>query len=521
MASEHTPKTVSVRPGVGMLALFPSMNYKPWYAIGEFVDNSIQSWSTNKRVLQRLDRSFVLRIDVQLDHERGRIVVRDNAAGISGRDVQRAFKPAEPPADRTGLSQFGIGMKSASCWYARNFTVVSDALGENVRRTVKFDVPKLVASGDDVVPIRETVAPPGRHGTAITLSNLYHPIPTGRTLGKLRSYLASIYRHFLRVGDVEMIVGDELLRYKDPALLVAPRWDTPKATPREWRKDVAVKLPSGRIISGWAALRAKGNTAEAGLALLYRGKVVMGAGAMAGSSDDTYRPAVVFGRGNTFMSQRLFGELDVSELRVTYSKDSIIWGGEEEIFLERLRKQLDAGHLPLLKMAQEYRSTERTRVAADVVKSAVKATAAAVAVTLNEVLERSGSAYSSGPSDEEYAKVIGKSGSAPVQAEVRTPGLRKFEGFRLQVVDEPFESRWLRVVGENGRTTVAVNRAHKFMQSFANVPGSDIEPVLRLAAALAIAEVRGRASGVAQPAFVREQLNDLLEGPLSTKITED
>jgi hypothetical protein len=353
------------------------------------------------------------------------------------------------------------------------------------------------------------------------LTNLYHPIPTGRTLGKLRSYLSSIYRQFLRAGDVELIVGDEVLKFKDPAVLVAPKWDQPEGAPREWRKDVTVKLPSGPTVTGWAGLRAKGNTAEAGLALLYRGKVVQGAGAMAGSSDDTYRPETVFGRGNTFMSQRLFGELDVSDLKVTYSKDAIIWGGEEEVFLERLRKQLDADPLPLLKMAQEHRSTERTKAAADVVWSAVQSTAVAVEGAFHEAAERGGSVLAPGPSDSELGRLDGKPASAPIQAEVRTPGLRRIEGFRLEVVDEPFEPRWLRVVSERGAAIVSVNRSHRFMQSFANVPGADIEPVLRLAAALGIAEVRGRASGVSQPAFVREQVNDLLEGSLSQRITED
>jgi hypothetical protein len=76
------------------------------------------------------------------------------------------------------------------------------------------------------------------------------------------------------------------------------------------------------------------------------------------------------------------------------------------------------------------------------------------------------------------------------------------------------------VISADGSTTVSINRAHKFMQSFANAPGSDVEPVLRLAAALGVAEVRGRSGGVAQPGFVREQVNDLLDGALADRLIE-
>ena len=120
-----------------------------------------------------------------------------------------------------------------------------------------------------------------------------------------------------------------------------------------------VELPSGRIVEGWAVLRARGSTSEAGLALMYRDKVVVGAGAAAGEADDLYRPNEVFGASNTFVSQRLIGELDVSDLRVSHSKDAVLWDGEEDVFLAALRAELDEDPLPLLRMAREHRVTEK------------------------------------------------------------------------------------------------------------------------------------------------------------------
>lgn len=517
------PQVVSVQPGVGMLALFPSMNYKPWYAIGEFVDNAIQSWRSTRKELESLHgKDFVLRIEIEFDHERDRILVRDNAAGIHAKDMARAFKPAHPPTDRSGLSQFGIGMKSAACWYARNFEVVTHALGEDVRRTVKFDVPKLIAADQDIVPITTSPAPGTRHGTTVTLSKLYHPIPTGRTLGKLRSYLASIYRDYLRSGSVQILVADELLRYKEPQVLEAPRWDSTDRVPTRWRKDFVVELPSGKKVKGWAALRAKGSTAEAGLALLYRGKVVLGAGAMAGSSDDVYRPETVFGRGNTFMSQRLFGELDVSALRVTYSKDAIVWGGDEEVFLDTLRSVLDDEPLPLLRMAQAHRSTERTKETKDILTAAVNSTAKAMKEALDsDLMWTEPDSEPTVEFDREHAAnrpVPGTPAAPAIGANIPTEMHPSLPDLRLEIVDEDFDPRWLRVHTNDGLTTVSVNRAHRFMQSFVHIPGADVEPILRIAAAIALAELKGRACGLSQPAFIRNHLNDLLDGSLAERL---
>ncbi|HEX5370105.1 MAG TPA: hypothetical protein VFY10_11875, partial [Dehalococcoidia bacterium] len=35
---------VSIRPGVSILSVLRHLNYRPWYAMAEFVDNSLQSF---------------------------------------------------------------------------------------------------------------------------------------------------------------------------------------------------------------------------------------------------------------------------------------------------------------------------------------------------------------------------------------------------------------------------------------------------------------------------------------------
>ena len=57
--------------------------------------------------------------------------------------------------------------------------------------------------------------------------------------------------------------------------------------------------------------------------------------------------------------------------------------------------------------------------------------------------------------------------------------------------------------------------AHPFMVTFAQTDAADIEPLLRIAAALAIAEKLARRAGVKSAGTVRRNLNEILREALS------
>ena len=525
-------KTVTVRPGVGMLALFPSMNYKPWYAVGEFVDNAIQSWLAHSDRLAAVSGGRAhLRVEVEIDRSAGTIVVTDNAAGIYTSDIGRAFTPAAPPADASGLSQFGIGMKSAAAWYAKRFVVTTTAIGENVEREVDFDIPRIVEAGLEELPLTVRPAHVDAHGTRLVLSELNHTAPTGRTLGKIREYLSSIYRRFLAHEDIEMLVNGTRLRYQQPDLLSAPRWNDPGGDDLLWRKDVELVLPSGRTISGWAGLLEKGETAGAGFALLYRGKVVQGAGGGAKEGGDTYKPREIFGATTSFAHQRLIGELDVSEIGVTHTKDSLLWDlDDEEAFFDGLAGALDEEPMPLLKMARNHRSTERGRAVQSTVLQAVDAVARAAELSAQGVGRSNAPEVRSGEVPHAPTDSFGASFDAVPPRRPASPEVAKSvpltdtawgvlgEHLRIAVVDDEHDtSKWLRVVQDGGTWIVTVNRAHRFTQSFAYLPGMDLEPVLRLAIAIALAQIRAERSGSREPRFFVAALNQVLAGPLAER----
>jgi hypothetical protein len=69
--------------------------------------------------------------------------------------------------------------------------------------------------------------------------------------------------------------------------------------------------------------------------------------------------------------------------------------------------------------------------------------------------------------------------------------------------------------GERRVVRARVCLAHPFMDQFSGTDPSRIEPLLRLAAALMLAEVAAREAGVRNAGTIRENVNELLRDALS------
>ena len=238
-----TTRTINIKPGVTMLAVLRHLNYKPWYALGEFVDNSLQSFLEHRQALEKVHGGRLkLRVDIDIDiASPSQISIRDNAAGIFESEYERAFRPAAIPPDRTGLAEFGMGMKSAACWFSPQWSVRTSALGEPVVRTVRFDIENIVNDNVEELEIREVQELPENHYTEIILENIFH-VPVKRTTAKIKEHLTDIYRMFTRGGVLELYFNGEELSYKEPKILKAPYFKDKNGTDCLWRKQISLIL---------------------------------------------------------------------------------------------------------------------------------------------------------------------------------------------------------------------------------------------------------------------------------------
>jgi hypothetical protein len=505
--------SVSIRPGVSILSVLRHLNYRPWYAVAEFVDNSLQSFLHCRAELQQASGDhFKLNVAIELSAaDEGRLVVRDNAAGIHEVDYARAFRAAEIPPNRAGMAEFGMGMKSAACWFARRWTVRTSALGEPVARTVHFDIDRIVHDRIEELSVRSEPAAPDLHFTEITLEGL-HRIPRANTIAKMKQHLRSIYRVFLRQGDLELTMDDEPLTYAEVRTLKASHYKDPSAEPVEWRKSINFDFGHGLKATGFAALRETASTSEAGFALFRRNRLIVG------SADEGYRPEEIFGRSNSYRYQRVFGELHLDGFEVTHTKDGFHWDEHESAFLELLREELDEPPLPLLQQAEEYRVRPKPT---DIKPAAEKAASRTAETIEREVPPVLGPQLEAPPEQHDPPSVLPEPTTVAARREIAVEVRQQRWLITIELSNDGGVGEWLElgddVAGDDGvrRLSVRVALAHPFMERFCGADPDRIEPVLRVAAGLALAETSARASGVRFPGTIRRNLNEFLRDALS------
>ena len=507
--------SINIRPGVSVLGVLAHLEYKVWHALAEYVDNSTQSFLANRERLAEHGVETV-RVEIDFDTAAKRIEIRDNAAGIELADFPRAFRPAEAPPHKGGLSEFGMGMKSASCWFAPQWAVRTSAIGDPVERRVTFDIEQIVHDKIEELDVEEVPAPADAHYTVVELIDC-RTNPKGRTIGKIKDHLTDIYRDFLRGGELELICHGKRLEYDEPAVLKAPRFTTdrePEGEPIEWRREVEFGFGEGLTAKGFAGLLRKGSTATAGLSLFRRRRVIQGSG------DEKYRPADIFGASNSFVYQRLFGELHLEGFDVSHTKDGFRWEEREQDFLEFLKDRLDDDTMPLIRQARNYREKVSRESAGKVAEQAAESTGNAIREGVPETVRETRAEPPPSPEPEL---------DLPPAAELATRHTLEMDvdGEAWQIVLEVGTSpsdKWLDiaqavVAGVDGRGRhqlgVRMSLAHPFMARLPKLDRGHVEPLLRIAAGLALAEKIASDGGNNYPAAVRTILNKLMRGPLA------
>jgi len=375
---------IDIRPKASALRIFRSLTFKPWYALGEFIDNSITSAALNAQNLQAsLGPNYSLQVRIKFDQKTNSLEVSDNAAGIAQSDLARALATSEPPIDTSkGLSLHGVGMKAASFWWGRKLEIETHPLDELCGWTMSIDLAEIGADDSGLIP---AIAIPHRGfpGTIIRVSGLWDGIPKTRTSGSVQALLPSIYRAFIGGPDsnnpsndnvlLRLFYNDQELSYSPPALLKEPFWPSPDGPGSGesifWRDQVRLVLEDGFVIEGWVGLLERMSRNLAGFVLQYRGKGI--AGIAAGVDIDTsdlslergaYRPERIFGQPGGYIDQTLVGEFDVSAFGKSITTDSVTWTAEQESsFVEALTEFLKQPRKDYLSQALNVRRRKRTQ----------------------------------------------------------------------------------------------------------------------------------------------------------------
>jgi Histidine kinase-, DNA gyrase B-, and HSP90-like ATPase len=332
---------IQFRLGLDTISSYKRLDYSPWHAIAEFVDNSTQSFFDNEetlRVAHANEDDGKLRVDVAYDRDNDLIRVSDNAMGMSRDELDCALEVGARPANTSGRSKYGMGMKTAACWLGNEWTVRTKKLGETVELQVTVNVEK-VASGDRALPTRELPdQDPEAHYTVIEITKLNRP-PRGQTFRKIKDFLSSMYRQDLKDGILDLRWQGEKLSWEFPdELFLHSRDGTPYK--RKFIFEVGDK-----VAEGWVGILERGSRAKAGFSILHAGRVVKG-------WPESWRPSSIYGQyqgSNDLINQRVVGEIELDDFEVTHTKDDILWFGEEEEEVETKLFEEAADYLAVAK----------------------------------------------------------------------------------------------------------------------------------------------------------------------------
>ncbi|HUV04639.1 MAG TPA: ATP-binding protein [Armatimonadota bacterium] len=310
--------------GLDAVASYKRLAYTPWHAIAEFVDNSTQAYFDNREVL---DDAFKkegkgLEVGIVYDSADGFLRISDNSIGMSYQEMEYAMHVARPPKNTSGRSKYGMGMKTAACWIGNHWTVKTKRLGETVEHNVTIDVAR-IAAGHGQIPYKPVQGKRlDDHYTIIEITD-HNRRFEGRTLGKIKDFLRSMYREDFRNSALRLEWQGASLTWAEPQLLRARDGSI-------YRKGFAFSV-DGKQVGGWVGILAKGGRPNAGFSIIHCGRVVHG-------WPDSWRPSSLYGQlqgSNDLINQRLVGEIHLDEFDVSHTKDDILWLGNQEEAVER------------------------------------------------------------------------------------------------------------------------------------------------------------------------------------------
>lgn len=514
MNNEVEIQELNIQPQAGVIGVFSRLNYKPWYAIAEFVDNSTQSFYSHQ---QELEANGIKDVEVIINYDADSdiLTIEDTAFGMELDDFTRAVKIDSPPDNKTGRNEFGMGLKTAASWFGNIWSVRSTQLGSNHEYFTEINIPELRENNVNVVSIKRTLIEPSSHGTTIIIRDVTKKIGSSRTKGKIVELLKSMYRRDLNSGLVHILYDGEPLYYDEYECLTFRN--------QTWKQEIDFSFEfegNNHRIIGFVGILAHGGFGRAGFALFRRNRVVVG------GEDFNYKPAEIFGQAQSTIAHKLFGEFNLDDFPINQAKDGFVWDdGLEEEFIKRLKSHIKE-YIEIAKITNKDREKEEatSKSVSDNVQNQVQG---AIEHSFGKQQEPSifDAALNVETSDEQSALDLYKEYQAEQnnQPEVIDDKVRTYpiqiDGANKCIISVRWtlgnSSTWIKVDAEEdgSKADIQLNINHPFFKPYSEK--EDFKSVLeKFAIAFALAEIRAKrnadAEGRISPNAFRTHINNYL-----------
>lgn len=336
----------NIQPQAGILGVFSRLNYKPWTAIAEFVDNSTASYLGHKQIM-KFNHIKKLTVRVEYDSFKNTLTIYDDAYGMNKKDFERAILMDQKPDCLNGRNEFGMGLKTAASWFGNIWSVRSTQLGSDIEYYAEVNINKLRSEGLNTIEIVSNIVDKKTHGTIIKISEITKKIDAARTKEKIKNLLSSMYRRDINSGDIDIFFNEEKLFFKPYEVLTFRN--------NEWLKSVDFKFNfDGKEyhVDGNVGIMKDGSYTKAGFALFRYGRVIIG------GPDMNYKPSAIFSQAQSQISLKLFGELNMEDFPVNQAKDGFVWDdGLEDAFLAKLKEEIK-DYIQIAELSKKQRANE-------------------------------------------------------------------------------------------------------------------------------------------------------------------
>ena len=498
--------SLNIRPTVNLLTLLKYFRYTEWYALAEFVDNSITSHLQNKKKLFEIDRNYKLKI--RIDFLGSEIHIRDNAGGISTERFRDAFETGKPPPDTSKLSEFGVGMKVAACWFSDKWRVHTKSFKETAWRLVEFDMKKVGEKQQEDIAVTQKDLKNNKHYTIITLAKLNHK-PRGQTIAKIKEHLSSMYRHYIDSDEIEIWIDTKKLSFSETIILKSAYYkdieDGIIKSPKKitWKKKFEFEY-NNELVTGIVAILEKGKVKQPGFSIFRKKRLICG------TPESPWKPEKIFGQTNDRRHQCLFGEINLNHVDVAFSKNDFVWSDtEKDKFINLLKNAIefidDKEEKSIIRQAKNfYFSLERS----DIRSTSRKGLENAMKFIAKGLQETSSKKYK--------PEIIPKKIETPKESDEKITSV-DFEGktWKVKTIHEYDDNeldlfKFALAEKSNEEITIFINMKHPFIQRFFGDSSQDIEGLTILLSFFCISEaIIVKFEGNPRVSILRRRLNDI------------
>lgn len=332
---------VNIEPGSGILGTYRDQSYKLEGAFAEFIDNSTQSFFNNRNALAEIGQ-MSCKIVIEIYPEQIRIV--DNAFGMEESDFRRALKLNSPPADKSGRSEKGMGLKTAATCLGSLWSVETTQYGSKNKYFCRVDVDEVERESPESIEATIEECDLDQHYTIIQIEALNKKITDGK-IQKLIKTLSEMYSKDIRNGDLILIINKVPVKYEEPPLRVNP--ETGSVYMEVFERSFIVDGKTYQF-DGWVGIRQVGDTEFSGFTLFRKGRAIK----------MHYRPTQLLGKPNLYPYQRIIGEVNLigDNWKPSYTKDELMWEGELE---ERFIAELKSASSAMISLSSVLRKEEK------------------------------------------------------------------------------------------------------------------------------------------------------------------